>query len=88
MKPHILSGHAQYRTWCIHCVRGRGHDRQHRGVKDKEEEEVTNISMDYGYLTGKREDREEAEGHKDLPMIVMVDRKTKLKEAILVNKKG
>ena len=40
--------HIPYRSWCVHCVRGRGRSTKHMKMKrDEEEPDVPRISMDY-----------------------------------------
>eukprot|EP00972_Heterocapsa_arctica_P090949 13417606-Heterocapsa_arctica.AAC.1 len=57
--------HLPYRSWCKHCVRGRGRNRPHGSAinKDPEDEEakenrVPRIGMDYFFVS--QEDEKEA----------------------------
>ena len=34
VKEHYCSGHMPYRSWCHHCVRGRGRERDHERKGD------------------------------------------------------
>ena len=45
--------HIPYRSWCTHCVRGRGRNTMHKTVKEGSEEEamkVPRVVMDYFFL--------------------------------------
>ena len=46
IEAHKLSGHACFRSWCRHCVRGRGTEAPHLRVKASESA-VPIISWDY-----------------------------------------
>ena len=48
-----LTGHAVYRSWCRHCVASKG--RAH-GHSSREEGELPEIGIDYGFLGRDRED--------------------------------
>ena len=53
IRAHELT-HLPYRSWCVHCVRGKGKSMDHkRGEKDEERREV---QMDYCFMGG-REDK-------------------------------
>ena len=39
--------HMPYRSWCPHCVRGRGKEMSHRRKKDLEEASVPEYHLDY-----------------------------------------
>ena len=52
IEAHDASGHVPYRSWCPHCVRGRGVDSPHR-THDPGEMAVPQIGVDYGHLTSK-----------------------------------
>ena len=51
--PEIVAEHNKthlpYRSWCKHCVQGRGVGPQHYAAK--EESSVPRIGLDYFYLT-------------------------------------
>ena len=77
--------HTPFRSWCRHCVMGRGRNQEHKKVdRDEGEEEsaVPRISMDYFFLS------EEDEKACKNPMVVMVDEKTGEKYARVVASKG
>ena len=44
--------HLPYRTWCAHCVRGRGRDDPHHDGPAAADKEVPIISMDCWKLSG------------------------------------
>ena len=44
---HYDTGHAAYRSWCEHCVKGRGRASQHTIVF---EGELPEVGVDYAYL--------------------------------------
>ena len=37
VKEHYASGHMPYRSWCHHCVRGRGRERDHHRRSDQDQ---------------------------------------------------
>ena len=62
-----------YRSWCRHCVRGRGRNSPHFKKKSQEEDQegkVARVSMDYFFMSV---DEEKASSN---PIIVMIDEKT------------
>ncbi len=48
-KHNIL--HLPYRTWCPHCVRGKGRDDAHAATN--REHKIPTLSIDYAFLSGK-----------------------------------
>ena len=44
---HYAAGHAAYRSWCEHCVKGRGRASPHAVVS---EGELPEVGVDYDYL--------------------------------------
>ena len=51
------STHATYRTWCAHCVRGRGQSSHHsRWARKNNPSEVPEIVMDYCFPSQEDED--------------------------------
>ena len=44
---HCAAGHAAYRSWCKHCVRGRGRVSPHVSVP---EGELPEVGVDYAYM--------------------------------------
>ena len=49
VKDHTVA-HIPYRSWCPHCVSGRGRLDQHRRIKEHEDDKATVVSMDYMFL--------------------------------------
>jgi len=76
--------HLPYREWCRHCVRGRGRNRPHRaeGGRDKDENQVSRVSMDYFFMS-----QEEEQASKN-PLMVMIDEKTQNRYMRAVGQKG
>jgi len=83
-EEHELT-HIPYRSWCEHCVKGRGRKTAHKRqvVEDKKEslEQVTKIYIDF-YFNGKDEEGNEGEDdedgeNKDSPAMVMYDARTR-----------
>ena len=78
VESHRLTGHAVYRSWCPHCVRGRGHNSHHiAGSSRNGPNEFSKLSFDYGFLGTKNleEDTKAAEEGQS-PVLVMHDSKT------------
>ena len=57
--------HLPYRTWCKHCVRGRGVSTPHRQGSREEKMGIT-ISLDYCFMNGEDEDEQ------DVPKILIM----------------
>ncbi len=57
-EEHKAGGHVEYRSWCVHCIRGRARDCQHRSQKPLGRERLKPIvSWDYcfpGDSTGEK----------------------------------
>ena len=60
--------HWPFRSWCPHCVRGRGQASLHKKSKKEEEGRLPTISLDYGFLG--EEDRQ------SITTIAIVDSKS------------
>ena len=63
--------HHPYRSWCPHCVRGKGREDRHTGSSQKDDfYGVPKIASDYFYIgqrrPGGRQEREEAEEEAEL----------------------
>ena len=71
--------HLPYRSWCVHCVRGRGEATPHRRA-ERDEGAVPEVHMDYCFL-GKAD--EEAQ-----PILVVRERDTRMMLSFLVREKG
>ena len=50
---HELTGHAVYRSWCRHCVASKGRPHAH---SSREEGELLEIGIDYGFFGRDKED--------------------------------
>ena len=46
-QEHYDSGHARYRSWCAHCLAGRGRGQPHVSAG---EGELPEIGLDYFYM--------------------------------------
>ena len=44
--------HFPFRSWCPHCVRGKGRDDAHRASPNKSEEGIPQIVLDYFFVGG------------------------------------
>ena len=76
--------HLPYRSWCRHCVSGRGQSDHHRKQLGQEDQEIPVISIDYAYLgDAKREDETKVQ-----PIIVIKDRKKGTIKAHMLEEKG
>ena len=56
VEAHKLSGHACFRSWCRHCVRGRGAEAAHSSSKPPPTA-LPVLSFDYCYLSTREEAR-------------------------------
>ena len=73
--------HCIYRSWCKHCVKGRGREDGHqRKTTADERPEVPTIAMDYCFM-GK-------EDKKPLTILVIKDNDSKAMKAFSANHKG
>ena len=79
VKEHNLSGHMPFRSWCPHCVRGRGKEMEHKR-KDEDETGIPEYHMDYCFPG-------DAEGER-LTVLVIIEKFTKMKKAVVVPSKG
>ena len=75
-EKHIVS-HMPYRSWCRHCVAGRGLERRHLSQSGVNEDAQPYISIDYCYLAGDA-----------TPILVAKDRLTGMIFAMAVERKG
>ena len=78
VRQHNLT-HLPYRSWCPHCVRGRGRERDHK-KKEAESEGVPEYHLDYCFPG-------DEDGNK-LTTLVAIERYSKMKKAVVVPKKG
>ena len=96
VRQHRLT-HRPFRSWCPHCIRGKGRSDQHRQSSQKDlHTEIPKIASDYFYVgqrrpRGKEErDRAEEEAERDgqTPIIVLKDCKSKAIFAHACPRKG
>ena len=80
VKEHYANSHLPYRSWCHHCVRGRGRERDHRKKTDMEEQGIPEYHLDYCFPGD--------EGDHRLTVLVTVEKYTKMKKAVVVPSKG
>ena len=85
VRQHRLT-HRPYRSWCPHCIRGKGRAAQHRKSPQKEEYQgIPKLASDYFFIGSKRplqrEEREKeeklAEESGQTPIIVLKDTRSK-----------
>ena len=50
VERHYAANHCPYRNWCKHCVMGQAPNTGHRSIEREEEDQVSTVSIDYGYL--------------------------------------
>ena len=82
---HDASNHVPFRSWCKHCLMGRGMNAHHRKLKEEELEGVNTVSMDYGFMTTEADGDEE---ENTMPLLVSIDRHNKVISSHVVPKKG
>jgi hypothetical protein len=56
VENHKLTGHAVFRSWCRHCVRGRGREAAHSSI-ERPASSLPILSWDYCFLSSKRPSR-------------------------------
>ena len=78
IEEHNLT-HLPYRSWCVHCVRGRGEATPHR-MMERDEDAVPELHLDYCFLGKKHEEAQ--------PVLVARDRDTRMTLSFLVRSKG
>ena len=71
--------HLPYRSWCRHCVRGRGKQMPHH--EGAQETSMSEVHVDFGFL-GREEDP-----HKSLPVLVAKERTSKMLMSAAVPRK-
>jgi len=67
VQEHNIS-HLPYRSWCSHCVRGRGRTLAHRRIQESDEVKARRrpvVAIDYFYLGARSEET--------LPLLAMLD---------------
>ena len=89
--------HRPYRSWCPHCVRGKGRADQHRRSSQKDiESDIPKLASDYFFIGQRRpagreeREREEDQAEKEgqTPIIVLKDTKSKALFAHVCPRKG
>ena len=71
--------HLPFRSWCTHCIRGRGEATPHARA-DRDDSGVPEVHMDYCFLGGQSEEAQ--------PVLVIRERDTKMILSFLVREKG
>ncbi len=79
IKEHEAT-HLPYRSWCRHCVRGRGKSHAHQQRDAEKSYEVPHVSFDYCFLG--------QEDEKALPVILIRDHRTRTSFSHAVPCKG
>jgi hypothetical protein len=79
VQQHCLA-HMPFRNWCPHCARGRGREMDHKKKWENEEPTVPEYHMDYCFPG-------DEDGQK-LTILVVIERRAKMKKAIVVPSKG
>ena len=69
-EEHNLAGHAFFRSWCRHCVRGKGKSLAHKQLDADKAHTVPHISFDYVFLG---QEDEEA-----FPIVLICDHPTRI----------
>ena len=86
VEAHRFSGHACFRSWCRHCVRGKGTEAPHSRVKPPDSA-LPVISWDYCYLSSSI-DNPAPTTDQESPVLVMWDSRSKGPFAHIVPAKG
>ena len=70
VEEHEATGHVQYRTWCKHCVAGRGIGQQHRTREEelRAQDGLPVIASDYTFMS-----QSGAEDGRAKPILVVKD---------------
>ena len=80
VREDYLSLHMPYRSWCHHCVRGRGRERDHTKKSEEAMNGIPEYHMDYCFSGDEHGER--------LTVLVIIERYTKMKKAVVVPSKG
>ena len=72
LEEHLLT-HWPFRSWCDHCVRGRGKSGQHREVK--REASIPIVGIDYMWMTGE-DDEGGDESLREMPILALTDQES------------
>ena len=91
-RPHVLTGHASFRSWCAACVRGRGRAEtdQDQGRKELDDgSKIPVLSWDYCFVRARNRINEaDVEQPGNSPVLVMLDGVTNSFFAHLIPAKG
>ena len=85
--------HLPFRSWCAHCVKGKGQSHPHWN-KDKEDCGIATISWNYFYMNDDENDKTEADGDKyghiegETPIVAWHDSNSKATMCYAVPNKG
>ena len=81
--------HLPFRSWCSACVRARAQAQAHWAqTRMPEEQAIPLISIDYGFFGAPPAEGSEGVSDRDLPVLVVKDRKSKALWCIPVPEKG
>lgn len=80
VKEHYLRCHMPYRSWCHHCIRGRGKEREHGRRAEEEQQGIPEYHLDYCFPRDEFDHR--------LIVLVAVEKHTKMKRVTVVPNKG
>ena len=76
--------HVNYREWCPHGVRGKGISHPHRRIKERSQDGIPVVHIDYMFLSSKKEEGEE----RGMPTLAIKDGETGMMFARVVPNKG
>ena len=77
--------HANFREWCPHCIKGKAKSFPHRKSISKAVD-IPIISIDYAFMNDDKDKNEDQE--KGMPIVLLIDKETKIRRARVVPKKG
>ena len=86
-EEHVKT-HMPYRSWCVHCVRGRGRSDAHRTNPVREEYRKPQLSADYWFLGAAQGELGQEDTHDKTPVLVMYEKLSKCTFAHVVPCKG
>ncbi len=78
VEEHCLA-HLLFRSWCIHCVRGRGESKPHRR-EERDPEATPEVHIDYCFLGNRDEECQ--------PALRARERDTRVTMSFLAKEKG
>jgi hypothetical protein len=80
VQEHFASGQLAYRSWCHHCVRGRGPEADHRRKHEEAENGIPENHLDYCFPGDETEER--------FTVLVGLERYSRMKKAVVVPRKS